>query len=81
MKQLLCTVFSTFMLQVSIRLAYQHMEILTGMQKGISFQKYCLQEIASCTDLGVVVYVYDPSTLETEESRVRGPPELHSETV
>lgn len=36
------------------------------MKKGIFFQKYCLQEITSYPDLGVVTYVYNPSTPEAE---------------
>lgn len=66
---------------VPIRLEYQHVEIFTRMKKEISFKKYCLRETASCTNLGVVGYVYNPSTLEAQTGGSHwGQPGLHSET-
>lgn len=84
MKQLLYKSFpEPLYSSLPIRLEYQHAEILTGMKKGISFKIYCLQETAGCTDLGVVLYVYNPSTLEAETggSQVWGWPGLHGETL
>lgn len=67
MKQLLCKSFpEPLYSSVSIRLEYQHAEILTGMKKGIAFMIHCLHETAGCTELGVVLHVYNPSTLEAE---------------
>lgn len=76
MKQLLCKSFpEPLYSSLPIRLEYQH--------AGISFKIYCLQETAGCTDLGVVLHVYNPSTLEAETggSQVWGWPGLHSETL
>lgn len=44
---------------------------------------HCLHETAGCTELGVVLHVYNPSTLEAETggSQVWGWAGLHSETL